>query len=131
MEDTMSKFAGGKFNGSHTTAIDGSENIIEGVAKMAEVTKITLGKIDMAGGHAPLRMKIADRPAGAKLTIRAGTFVQEIHIYFTESDRESVSSQLKKLAPERHQHKRGGTGKRKHEHVSARTWIQTPDWEHD
>lgn len=106
-EHNMGKFNGGKFNGNHTTVVDAADDLVEGINKIPEIKKIVLGRIEKAKGYAHLRMKIADERAGAKLTIRAGTFTQEIYVYFTETDRGLVKEQLTQLAPEQHDHKQG------------------------
>lgn len=78
----MGTYAGGKFNGNHTTAIEAAVPVIKAANKHTEVSKIVLGPIDQTRqGSGAKRMKIADIPAGLELTIRGGSRVQTIFIY--------------------------------------------------
>jgi hypothetical protein len=113
-EQTMGKFNGGKFNGNHTTVVDAADDLVKGIDRIPEVKKISLGMIQKANGYAPLRMKVMDERAGAKLTIRAGTFTQEIYVYFEETNRKSIKAQLESLAPAQHDHKQGKPKKKAH-----------------
>lgn len=107
----MAKYAGDKFAGSHTTAIDAADPIIEEALRRPEVSKIVLGLIKSGKHGGNPGMKIVDIVHGLKCTVRGNTGIQELYIY--TPDRHATASALHAVAPEgrgkqkKKQHKNG------------------------
>lgn len=100
----MAKYAGEKFAGSHTTAIDAADPIIEEALRRPEVNKIVLGLIKSGKQGGNPGLKTVDIDHGLKCTVRGNTGIQELYVY--TSDRHATASALHAVAP-------AGRGKQK------------------
>lgn len=73
-------FAGKKYSGSHTTAIEAAHKILRAAEANPLISKIALGIITSVGnGNLDLRLHVI--PAGLKLKVRGPRYIQEIYIY--------------------------------------------------
>jgi len=82
----MATFAGGKFTGSHTTAIEPAVPLLKVLGKSDLVTKIALGfiknKAKKAKGQAKYKIhEHKNGSSGIKLVVNGPGTVQEIHVY--------------------------------------------------
>ncbi len=75
--------AGGKITRSHTTIIDGAEDVVEIAKKLPEVSKISLGVIKQIG-TGKRKILFTEIPAGFLVKIRGGVTVQEIWIHTSD-----------------------------------------------
>ncbi len=78
--------SGGKFAGSHTTVLDGCVGLVDIIAKMACVTKISLTVIEnqVRKGGSPFTVKCMDVPGNdkaLKVTMAKGASKQIIYVY--------------------------------------------------
>lgn len=91
--------AGGKYTGTHTTLIPLAATVCDIAHTCINVTKISPGFI--TSGLRPLRglrrIKINEREAGLRLSIRDNTSLQEIHLYVTdiEATKKALALSLK------------------------------------
>ncbi len=80
---TKNHRSGGKFSGSHTTAIDAVITLVDKAANQPEVTKISLGLIkpglSPAGGQR--RVKISEEEGAILLQVRDNTSQQVVRVY--------------------------------------------------
>lgn len=84
----MSKHrAGGKFTGSHGSIIEAAEAPVDAAARLFEVSKIALGRIERVVVKKQ-RLKFKETPAGLEVAVYGQACVQTIHVYTT--DREKV-----------------------------------------
>jgi hypothetical protein len=87
-------YCGGKFSGSHSTAIEASHKLLRAAEANPLVSKIALGIItSVASGNQELR--ITQISAGLELKVRGTCYVQEIYIYTAQPDR--VKIQLEEI----------------------------------
>jgi hypothetical protein len=94
------KIGGKKFNGRHTTVIDGAGGLILFLATLKSVDKISPGFIDVRrGGHGGgvLHIKSKSIRAGMELRIRRGNTRQSIYVY--TSDPKSMMQSVKERFP--------------------------------
>lgn len=71
---------GGKITDSHSTATETAIIVIEVIAKLNEVTKISLGKIKHIGGG-ERRLKCLPITGGLKIAVRGSGAVQDLFVY--------------------------------------------------
>ena len=100
----MSKYSGEMFAGSHSTAIDAADPIIQEALRRPEVSKIVLGLIQSGKHGGNPGLKTVDIDNGLKCTVRGSTGIQTLFIY--TSDRHATASALQAVAPK-------GRGKQK------------------
>ncbi len=87
----MAHRQGGKFTGSHTTVTDATGQVVDYVARLPSVTKISLGIIESKKNRMR-RLKLREILAGWQVTVCGNTSIQIIYV-FTD-DREVVKNSL-------------------------------------
>lgn len=95
----MTTFAGGKFSGSHTTAIEAADPVLRVLTTRPEVSKIILGRIQAGRTCGVVSLKTADIDAGLRCTIRSNTGVQEFFVY--TSDRHATAAAMHAVMPQK------------------------------
>ncbi len=88
---------GGKFAGSHSTIIHAAEAPADAAAKLAAVSKISLGRIARVKGS-EMRLKFKETLAGWEVTVYGRNVIQKIQIYTT--DRETTRATMEKAFSE-------------------------------
>lgn len=77
--------SGGKFSRSHTTVIPVAEPVVDTLAKLPGVSRISLGLIqNVPGGER--RFKVTPCQGGFKLVLRSSGSIQEIYVYTTQDE---------------------------------------------
>jgi len=76
--------AGGKITRSHTTTTDAANIVVRVLAKMPEVTKISLGIITPARGG-KRGLKCLPITGGIKIVVRGIGAVQDLFVYTSDS----------------------------------------------
>lgn len=100
----MPHITGPKISDSHTTAIEAAEPVVKRLQKDPGVKKITLGKIDNAGGassRSSTRVKIIDERTRILITVSGPGSHQDISVYpAKEAGRERLVKRLENYLEE-------------------------------
>ena len=75
-----------KITRNHTSLIDKAEGVVKKATQMSEVSKISLGIIKKINVGQP-RIKFLPITGGVKAIIRGNTYIQEIFIYTSNTDK--------------------------------------------
>ena len=75
---------GSKLSSSHSTLIDDAQLIVVAAKRLAEVTKVVVGKI-VPLRPSKRRLKFIPLPAGFRITVRGSSVQQTIFVYTKNS----------------------------------------------
>jgi hypothetical protein len=88
-------YCGGKYSGSHTTAIDAAGLVLDAANKHSDVKKMVLGFIVNVKGRGEEKIKFCQILAGLKVTVKGRTCKQELFIY--TSNPKEVEAHLQRV----------------------------------
>lgn len=82
----MGHVSGKRMSKQHTTVIDAAQGVVVFLQKIPEVSKISLGRIDVHLPATEWRIKLTEIRGGLRMQVRGTNSIQQIMIYTTGSD---------------------------------------------